>query len=205
MFVRHGAWAFIAFAAATLHGCVSNGGTPLDAGDKLDARSDAQARGVDAGAANDARAHADAAAHAQPLVDSGTRASQPDDAEVGLDSGSADSDAGRAGVRCLGAVADCVAGQVCCHAATAFTCEAPSACTGDALACDGTEDCPGALCCGAAGGTACAASCSGYHICHSAAECGSGESCCPNGGSIYGGGLMHCLALAAGTVCPLPP
>lgn len=141
-------------------------------------------------------------------------ATAPEDAASSADAASAldtsrpvDASGAGNGVHCLGVPGNqCAAGQICCGGSSAITCESSAAtCTGAALACDGTEDCPGALCCSTATGSSCSATCSGYHLCHDASECAPGESCCPNGGGVPQGALDHCLALAAGQTCPLPP
>ncbi len=129
----------------------------------------------------------------------------------GTDGGAGGTDGGGGGgpdgVRCVGAEGDsCPVGQVCCGGALEITCEPPTgSCVAGAIACDGSEDCPDAFCCGSGGGTMCASVCEGQRICHARTECNSGEDCCPNGGGIPNGALMHCLALDPGTSCPLPP
>jgi hypothetical protein len=129
------------------------------------------------------------------------------DAPVAIDDGAAP-DAPRAGdgVRCIGAPADCAAGEVCCSTPVETRCQAASMpCTGPAIACDGPEDCPGQACCGTGPGTSCAATCPADRICHETSECGAGESCCPIGGGPPRGALEHCIVLPPGTPCPLPP
>jgi hypothetical protein len=172
-------------AALGLVGCGDDDATPGD----------------DAGTGSDAGTPVDSGT---PPVDSGT----PIDSGTPVDSGTPPADAGSTGdgVRCVGAAADCTAGQICCSGPVDTECLDPGTmCMGQSFVCDGTEDCPGERCCGSGSGTECLPTCTGFHICHTAAECGDGESCCPNGGGVPGGTLMHCMALPAGTSCPLPP
>lgn len=153
-----------------------------------------------AGCPSATTASGDAGADAASVVDTGGGA------DAGTDAGTTGSDAGPAnGVECVG-TANCAVGQVCCGGSTAIVCQSATApCDGPVLACDGTEDCPGAVCCQTIG-TACAATCTGgVRICHADSECNTGERCCPNGGGVPQGALEHCLALAAGTPCPAPP
>jgi hypothetical protein len=193
---------FFALGLSALPAC--GGGTTgtTDAASRLDAGSDASAAN-DAGSSLDAGSSVDAGSS----IDGGSSI----DAGTSVDAGSSvdanvDASVVGNGVHCVGATADCAPGQVCCGGSIGVTCQDPDAiCTGEALACDGTEDCPGARCCSTALGTECAASCTGYHLCHDASECGAGEGCCPNGGGIPAGALSHCTALPAGTSCPLPP
>jgi hypothetical protein len=142
----------------------------------------------------------------QPGPDSGADAAGLGDAGAGTDAATT-SDAGTMGngVICTGS-GNCAPGEVCCGGSSAVVCQAASAsCDGPTLACDGSEDCPGAHCCQNVG-TTCAASCTGgSRICHASSECETGQTCCPNGGAVPQGQLMHCTTLAAGTSCPLPP
>jgi hypothetical protein len=113
-----------------------------------------------------------------PARDAGTPA--PADARVGSD--------GSPGVACD--QANCAPGQTCCREvlvpgqASTYCLEDISWCEGATFTCDGPEDCGAAeLCCAdLAGRVACAPSCSGMVVCHTAADCG-GTGCCdtPNG------------------------
>ncbi|HXI58883.1 MAG TPA: hypothetical protein VNO55_22605 [Polyangia bacterium] len=105
------------------------------------------------------------------------------------------------GVPCGGN--SCAAGQKCCTDQThgsfnprcvagGTTCLAASA----QMSCDGPEDCPGQLCCveTASQISGCQASCETgtfARLCHAAADCGTGQMCCPtnftpNAGIRYG-------------------
>ncbi|MGO8996965.1 MAG: hypothetical protein ACLQVI_26925 [Polyangiaceae bacterium] len=98
----------------------------------------------------------------------------------------------------------CTAGDVCCvqpadktDAGLVGTCGAASSCTGFALACSQTPDCPsGQVCCGDLGGTpatsSCQSSCSSSEdqLCADVAECPSGDGC---RGYPYGDGIKVCL------------
>lgn len=80
----------------------------------------------------------------------------PEPADGGGDAALADAardaapDASAIGQTILCGTARCnVGAQICCQTATASTCQPRgSACTGIAMSCDGTEDCPGEVCCG---------------------------------------------------------
>src|SRR5262245_10509989 len=103
------------------------------------------------------------------------------------DSGSTETGSGDPdGVVCFFAPGPCAAGEVCCEdsqSGESSCIGADAQCMGIALVCDGPEDCGGQLCCGTNdGGSECADSCEGYHLCHDEGDCNDGESCCPNGG-----------------------
>jgi hypothetical protein len=98
----------------------------------------------------------------------------------------------------------CATGEVCCVAPADKTdagligaCGAASSCTGYALSCSITADCPsGQVCCGDLGGTpataTCQTSCSSTddQLCGTVAECPSGDAC---RGYPYGDGIKVCV------------
>jgi hypothetical protein len=143
-------------------------------------------------------------------ADSGS--SSVDSGSSSAESGSSSTDTGSGGpdgVECFFAPAPCVVGEVCCEdvrLGESSCIDADAQCMGVALICDGPEDCLGQLCCGTNdGGSECADSCEGYHLCHDDGDCNEGESCCPNGGGSPNGPLDHCTTLEMGMECPQPP
>lgn len=98
----------------------------------------------------------------------------------------------------------CTAGDVCCvqpsdktDAGLVGTCGAASSCTGFALSCTYTADCPaGQYCCGNLGGSpataSCQTSCSADEdqLCKTASECPSGDGC---RAYAFGDGIKVCL------------
>lgn len=107
-------------------------------------------------------------------------ASLPIDAPPG-DSTSGGADAAIAvGPACGGTT--CTNGQQDCCIGVMQACKPTGTCPSQGFACDGPEDCPGALCCfgnGGQGGSTCKATCSSI-ACHHDADCPPATSkCCP--------------------------
>jgi hypothetical protein len=114
----------------------------------------------------------------------GDLASRPDGASVG--------------VQCGSSFCDTSTGALCCETFPP-TCGAGPCSSGiQAVACDGPEDCPGAVCClfvSPMFGSFCAMSCDNGGkqrgvICHTRADCSAGEVCCP---LEVSGGLSGCV------------
>lgn len=107
-------------------------------------------------------------------------------------------DASQIGVECGGTFCNTSSGAICCESFPPVCGAGPCSPGTQAVACDGPEDCPAAVCCLFVSpnfGSFCATTCdqAGNQrgvICHTRADCQTGEICCP---LEVSGGLSGCV------------
>lgn len=184
----------LTFFAAVAIGAVACGGATsssesLEAGGGQDATAEASSGGSDGGASSsgdDGSGGDDGSYIIMGGSSSGgsSGAGMPD---AMASSGGALTDGGRDQIQC-GAMGPCdSATQVCCATRTGRTCVTVGSCTGDSIACSGSNSCPagsGDVCCEglAANGTVrtrCATACpaGSPQLCTTAADCKDGDAC----------------------------
>jgi hypothetical protein len=121
-------------------------------------------------------------------------------------SGGSTGTGGYVGVSCGGPT--CSPGENCCVSETpaSLTCTSSTSCGDLLVTCDGPEDCGGTghQCCMPSGAiiqtTCTTGSCLvGLAMCHTAADCPQGQSCCP--GMLFGYSYRSCQATPSSTLC----